>query len=203
MSSESRQRRWVRVIGKGTVWSGAAVALVLALLSACEQPNVPGPIAAHGAHEAATISSAKADDVEEILRVVRRLTQPYRDLRAAMAAGYNAQLTPCMESPPAGGMGFHYGAPALVDGTVQPLKPEILMYEPQRNGDLLLVGVEYVVPYTAWTSPNPPTLVGIPFHRNDAFGLWVLHAWIWKHNPSGLLQDWNPRVTCQFAANPS
>jgi hypothetical protein len=140
------------------------------------------------------------DDLGTVLREVKRLTQPYQALDAAKAAGYSAQLTPCMESPPAGGMGYHYGAPALIDGYVEPLKPEILMYEPQRSGEVLLVGVEYVVPYTAWSAEGPPSLAGVPFHRNDAFGLWVLHAWIWKRNPSGLLADWNPLVTCRFAA---
>ncbi len=188
----------------GSIWMGGRGALAGVLgtmaLGACQaEQNLAAPTLPHGTHEVATASDAKADDLEEVLKSVRRLTRPYRRLGVAMAAGYNAQLTPCMESPPAGGMGFHYGAPALIDGKVEPLKPEILMYEPQRNGDRLLVGVEYVVPYPAWTSSNPPALVGVPFHRNDVFGLWVLHAWAWKRNPSGTLSDWNPRVTCQYA----
>ena len=27
-----------------------------------------------------------------------------------------------------------------------------------------------------------------------------LHAWAWKHNPRGLFDDWNPRVSCATAA---
>jgi len=184
---------WKRRCGSATI------ALGIAVLSSCEETNVPEVAALHGAHAATTLSKAQADDVEQVLTVLRGLTHPYKSLNAAMAAGYNALLTPCMESPPAGGMGYHYGAPALIDGKVEPLKPELLLYEPQRNGDLLFVGVEYVVPYTAWTSHDPPSLAGVPFHKNDVFGLWVLHAWIWKHNPSGILSDWNPRVTCQYA----
>ena len=186
---------------KGRTWkfTRTLVASVFgaAVVTACsEEPNLAPAVVEHGVHADVAVVS---DALEAVLREVKRLTQPYRALAVAKAAGYNAQLTPCMEAPPAGGMGFHYGAPGLIDGSVEPLKPEILMYEPQRNGDLLFVGVEYVVPYTAWTSEQPPALVGVPFHRNDAFGLWVLHAWIWKPNPSGLLQDWNPRVTCRFA----
>ncbi len=33
----------------------------------------------------------------------------------------------------------------------------------------------------------------------NPFGLkpfYALHAWIWKKNPSGLLQPWNPSVAC-------
>jgi hypothetical protein len=26
-----------------------------------------------------------------------------------------------------------------------------------------------------------------------------LHAWVWKHNPSGMFNDWNPLVTCPTA----
>ena len=178
-------------------WS-LAVAVVL-LGSACREVADVAP-ASQTAHHAGAVAPTPTDDVLRVLAEVRRLTQPYRSLAVAQNAGYNAQLTGCMESPPAGGMGFHYGAPGLIDGIVEPLKPEILMYEPQANGDLLFVGVEYVVPFTAWTSPSPPTLVDVPFHRNDTFRLWVLHAWIWKTNPSGLLSDWNPRVTCQYAA---
>jgi hypothetical protein len=37
--------------------------------------------------------------------------------------------------------------------------------------------------------------LGIEFHSNGA-GLYVLHAWVWKNNPSGLFEDWNPAVTC-------
>lgn len=173
-------------------------AVLGAALAACNEPT-PATVAPHGLHDAAEISSAKLQDVEDVLRTLKHLTQPYRSLEAATAAGYDAQLTPCMELAGAGGMGYHYGSLPLFDAKVEPLRPEILMYEPQKNGDLLFVGVEYAVPYTAWTSQDPPTLAGVPFHKNDTFQLWVLHAWIWKHNPSGILTDWNPRVTCQYA----
>ena len=179
-------------------WRTLAGALGWAALGACQQERNLAP-PAHGMHEATTVSAARADHIEDVLKVVRRLTQPYQDINVAMAAGYNAQLTPCMENPPIGGMGFHYGAPALIDGKVEALKPEILLYEPQANGKMLFVGVEYVVPYTAWTDPNPPTLVGVPFHRNDAFGLWVIHAWVGKNNPAGTLFDWNRTVSCRYA----
>jgi hypothetical protein len=182
----------------------SAGVLMCLLAAACEDGSNGGPAlapAAHGVEHAGDASLAKADGIEDLLPVVKRLTQPYQSISAAIAAGYSAQLTPCMENPPAGGMGFHYGNAALIDGVVQALKPEILMYEPQASGQLLLVGVEYVVPYTAWTKPTPPAIAGVRFHRNDAFGLWVLHAWIWKHNPSGTLSDWNSTVTCRYATN--
>jgi hypothetical protein len=26
--------------------------------------------------------------------------------------------------------------------------------------------------------------------------VYVLHAWIFEHNPAGMFEDWNPRVVC-------
>ena len=191
MRGRTRTVSWVAI-------AGAVGALTFA---ACQSEGNVAPTSGHGAHGAMTISAAQADHIEDVLPIVRRVTQPFADFNAAVAAGYSAQLTGCMENPPLGGMGFHYGNPALIDGVVQALKPEILLYEPLQNGKLEFVGVEYVVPYTAWTKPNPPALVGVPFHRNDAFGLWVLHAWVAKKNPSGGLFDWNPTVSCKFATS--
>jgi hypothetical protein len=38
------------------------------------------------------------------------------------------------------------------------------------------------------------------FFRNDAAGLYLLHVWLWRSNPSGLFADWNPNVSCRHAA---
>jgi len=184
-----------------TSWVAVASAVGALAFAACQTEGNVAPTSSHGAHDATTISAAQADAIEQILPLVKQVTQPFVDFNAAQTAGYNAQLTACFENPPIGGMGFHYGNPALIDGVVQALKPEILLYEPQQNGTLLFVGVEYVVPYTAWTKPNPPAIAGVAFHRNDAFGLWVLHAWVGKSNPRGTLFDWNPTVSCQFATS--
>ena len=182
-------------------WVAVAGAVGVLAFAACQTEGNVAPTSSHGAHDAGTISAAQSDAIEEVLVVLRRVTAPFVDFNAAVAAGYNVQLTPCMENPPVGGMGFHYGNPALIDGIPQALKPELLLYEPQQDGSLLFVGVEYIVPYTAWTKPNPPAIAGVPFHRNDAFGLWVLHAWVGKNNPRGTLFDWNPTVSCKFATS--
>jgi hypothetical protein len=95
-----------------------------------------------------------------------------------------------------GAMGFHYGKGALIDANVNALAPEVVMYEPASNGQLRLVGVEYVVPFSARTSSTPPTLYGQSFQRNETFQVWALHAWIWKENPRGTFASWNPNVSC-------
>jgi len=159
-----------------------------------ERDGAPAPIAQHGNRG----GNDHAAGVRKWAREVRRVTRRFHRIDRAASAGYDARLTECLESP-AGGMGLHYGNPTLIDGVVEEQAPEVLLYEPLPNGRLRLVAVEYVVPYTAWDGPQPPSLNGVSFHRNDGFGLWVLHLWAWKANPSGILADWNPRVSCRFA----
>ena len=86
--------------------------------------------------------------------------------------------------------------PAYIDGNVNVLEPELLMYEPGPRGQMRLVGVEYIVPLSAWQGSKPPMLFGREFQVNEQFGVWALHAWVWKHNPAGMFADWNPNVSC-------
>ena len=140
-----------------------------------------------------------AQDEQQDLAALRRVTAPFHQFDKAIAAGWSAQITGCMADPSAGGMGFHYGNPTLIDGNARVDEPELLLYEPEKNGNMRLVAVEYIVPLTAWTSAEPPRLFGRAFHVNSAFGIWALHVWVWKENPSGLYADWNPRVNCAQA----
>jgi hypothetical protein len=139
---------------------------------------------------------------------VRRATDRFHRLSVAERAGYGvladaAGLT-CIEDPGgAGGMGVHYVNGALVgDGTVDPLRPEALIYRQTRRGHELM-GVEYVVFVDAWGADRPPPrLFGHEFHliaEPNRYGLrsfYALHAWVWYDNPAGILEDWNPRVRC-------
>jgi hypothetical protein len=80
---------------------------------------------------------------------------------------------------------------------VDPDNPEVLVYEPEANGTLRLVAVEFAVPYTAAPRDGaPPKLFGMDMRRNDTFQIWARHAWIWKNNPAGMFEDWNPTVNC-------
>lgn len=139
----------------------------------------------------------------EIQRQVDRLrviTAPFVKLDAARTAGWDARITNCFSDPQLGGMGFHYGNTGFInDGKANVDQPELLLYEPQADGRLRFVAVEYVVPFSLWTQPQPPRLYGQFFHRNEAFGLWILHVWHVANNPRGIFSDWNPTVSCQFA----
>jgi hypothetical protein len=64
--------------------------------------------------------------------------------------------------------------------------------------------MEYIVFAEAWDAANqqPPSLFGQTLHlvgSPNRYGLppfYELHLWAWKHNPSGMFNDWNPTVTC-------
>jgi hypothetical protein len=136
------------------------------------------------------------------LATLRRVTAPFRNFDVALREGYSAQITPCMTDPQ-GGMGYHYGKPAQIDANVHLKRPEVLLYEPDSTGALQLVGVEYIVPVSAWTKTEPPRLFGRDFHVIPAFQVWALHVWVWKANPRGTFEDWNPNVNCDHASDVS
>jgi hypothetical protein len=145
-----------------------------------------------------------ASTVEQDLHTLRRVTAPFSDFALGQAAGYSTEITPCMSDPALGGMGFHYGNVGLIDGAVQVDQPELLLYEPQANGRLKFVAVEYIIPYTFVPRvAQPPVLFGQPFAQVDAFQLWGLHVWIAKKNPSGLFAPWNPTVSCSNTSDVS
>jgi hypothetical protein len=131
----------------------------------------------------------------------------YHDVNRAIADGYSFRLpdlsgATCIEQPGAGGMGVHMVNVGLLDARIDSKQPEALVYEPLSGGGLRLVAVEYVVFESAWTGSSPPALFGREFDyvpAGNRYGLpafYALHAWVWKHNPSGLLHAWNPTVDC-------
>lgn len=179
----------------------------IAFLGGCGGEQIPTEITANLQPQAvANRGSGEADEKESAsvskdLATLRRVTAPFHRFETATAAGWSAQITPCMTDPNgAGAMGFHYGNVGLIDGSVSVDKPELLLYEPEKNGRLHLVAVEYIIPYTfVPRSAAPPELFGQKFLQNDTFQLWGLHAWVWKENPRGIFASWNPKVTCDDA----
>ena len=115
----------------------------------------------------------------------------YHNLAQAEAAGYvNIDVF-------VPGQGFHYLNPALLDATFEADKPELLVYAPvPHENSLRLVAVEYAVPISLSPDGPPEGFAGSAdaWHRNEEFGLWTLHAWVWLENPNGLFAEVNPRV---------
>jgi hypothetical protein len=129
---------------------------------------------------------------QDDLAAVRQATLQYRDPAAAEADGYEL-LDVCFEDEANdAGMGYHL-LKGVNDTVLDPLAPEALVYEPTSDGGLgRLVGVEYIVPLSL--SATAPEVMGVPLHANEALGLWVLHAWVWRGNPDGVIADYNPTV---------
>ena len=131
------------------------------------------------------------------LNEARQGTAAFHQVSHAGAAGYASTLgnLGCFENPTVGGMGLHYlNGALLTDPSVDPATPEALVYEMDADGDLKLVGLEYIVLASDVDPTNPPALFGHEFHLHPVLPLYVLHAWIWQPNPLGMFADWNPRV---------
>jgi hypothetical protein len=131
---------------------------------------------------------------------LREATAQYHRSEAAQAADYDLVpgLDHCFNNPGVGAMGFHYINVDLLDLELDPLQPEAMVYVPGPKGQLQLGAVEYIVPAVPWDAENDelPMVLGQHLHLNEALGVYVLHAWVWRHNPAGMFEDWNPNVTC-------
>jgi hypothetical protein len=161
----------------------------------------------------AAVSPASAHPRAEDRDAAQAGTKAFHRVSVAKEAGYGLLTDKdgiaCIDDP-AGGMGIHYANINLVgDPEVSASTPEVLVYEPQADGRLRLVAVEYVTLKQAWEDAghtSPPMLFGTEFELvkdPNRYGLpdfYELHAWIWRYNPNGFNDDWNPRVTCEHAA---
>lgn len=148
---------------------------------------------------AASQASAGAAREQKDLATLHAATARFHRYEVAKDAQYTFLfMNMCMEDPNLGGMGYHYVNTGLLDDKLDVATPEALLYEPEANGRLRLVAVEYVIPKSAWTSDQPPELFGRKLQLNS-FDLWALHVWAWENNPSGLYANWNPRVNCDNA----
>ena len=147
----------------------------------------------------AAVAKPEADDPSEAvlspttrheLMLARKATAKYGDISQALADGY-ADINVFIPN-----MGFHYLKLSELDGQFDPERPELLVYAQDLcERQMRLVAVEYAVP-TSLTATAPEGFTGDAdhWHRQDNFGLWTLHAWIWFRNPDGVFAELNPRV---------
>ncbi len=157
------------------------------------------------AGSALAVSGNTDTDVNKGLAQVRRATAEYHKVSNALADGYQP-AEHCVAVPGVGGMGYHYVNPALIgDPSIDPSKPEVLLYAPKPNGVLKLVAVEYLAvdaDQDLSTDEDRPDLFGVAFngpmagHEPGMPVHYDLHAWVWQANPAGLFADFNPKVNC-------
>ena len=120
-------------------------------------------------------------------------------------------------------MGVHYvngqfDGETLSNGQLDPTSPQALIYEPQSNGEMKLVAVEFIIFASALPAGAPPPEVdghlmlyidGPSTTRPDASpnryglpGFYELHVWAWRDNPQGSFVDWNNHVSCALDSLP-
>jgi hypothetical protein len=157
------------------------------------------------------VSAAAAGPNHDAIAEVRDATTMFHDVPTAKHAGYSkftdVNGVTCIAGPPGRGtMGVHFVNGAFVgDGKIDADHPEAVLYDPTSKG-LELTAVEYIVIASDWHGAQPPELFDHPFMLVPApnrYGLppfYALHAWIWKNNPSGRFQPWNPDVKCRAQA---
>ena len=153
---------------------------------------------------AAALTGGAAATPPDLLQAAKAAAANYHSVGQAEAAGY-ALASPCVASP-AGGMGLHYENAALMeDGSIDPAKPEALVYAPKKNGKLELVALEYWkrdADGSLATAGDRPSLFGQPFdgpmpgHSPVMPVHYDLHVWLFEPNPSSLFAPFNPAVSC-------
>lgn len=179
--------------------------LILALaVGACDHaPASPDGIETMQASQATTQSAGAQQNLaisaaaaRRDLATLRAIVAPYHRFENAAPAGYGEQFPPgCMYSAE-GGMGLHYIDRDRLT-SLEPASPHLLIYEPQKNGTMRFVGVEYLA--GGAPTDSPPVLFGTEFTWNQRFELWVLHVWVGRNNPDGLFSNYNPAVSCAYA----
>jgi hypothetical protein len=160
------------------------------------------------------IGTANADDalnaqLDSLRQAFAKYEDPYvavRDLYLSTVGcvHYDGSKMEGHMDYPKGAMGIHF-VNVTVQGPPDPMKPNVLIYEPD-GGKLRLVAVEWLVPLAA--AKERPSLFGQPFQGPmegheplipQGFAHYDLHAWLFKENPLGMFSPTNPNVTCDGA----
>jgi hypothetical protein len=159
----------------------------------------------------ALIETARADDaqIEAMRQALSKYKDPYvavRDLYLSTigCVHYDGTTEEGHLNYPKGAMGVHF-VNLTIQGPPDPLKPNVLIYEP-KDGKLNLVAVEWLAPLAA--VKERPAMLGQPFQGPmegheplipAGFHHYDLHAWIFKDNPEGMFSPTNPNVSCEGA----
>ena len=151
------------------------------------------------------------DQYKPQIDALRKAMEKYKDYRVAIrdlylstvgCVHYSGEKIPYHMVYAKGAMGVHF-ANLTIKGPPDPMKPNVLIYEPV-GGQLKLVAVEWLVPITPDTK-EAPALFGQKFmgpmegHEPlipKEFVHYDLHAWLFKDNPLGMFEATNPKVSC-------
>ena len=154
---------------------------------------------------ASTHAQAPAAPLPPDLEAVRAALMKYQDVIAAIRDGYHSTVG-CVQYPE-GGMGIHFVNRALVGPVPDPMRPQILLYEPAGD-KFTLVGAEWFIPLATGVK-DTPRLFGQPFDgpmdghtplQPADLRHYDLHVWLFKPNPLGMFKRANPEVKCPATA---
>lgn len=135
------------------------------------------------------------EEVAEAVQAMRTATASYHDLDHALEDGF-VLVHGCEVRPGEGQVGAVYVQPDRMPLGIDPSVPQGLLYEIDDQGNATLLGAELVVPYDLWTEDEPPEFLGMPLQPEDEFGVYGLHAWVWRENPRGMFAQAHPGVAC-------
>ena len=156
---------------------------------------------------------ASAAKLSPELMSARDVLAKYADPLVAVRDGYFSTVA-CVDFPhgakdgpvdyPPGAMGVHFLNTSHVGPTLDPAKPQVLLYEPVE-GKLKLVGAEWFVPAAVVGDKPAPAIFGQtlagPMDGHEpimpaALRHYDLHVWFWKENPRGMFTSTNAAVKC-------
>lgn len=146
------------------------------------------------------------------LQAAKAALAKYSDPIAAVRDGYFSTVA-CIDFPkgavdgpveyPPGAMGVHFLNLSNIGPTLDPAKPQVLIYEPVGD-KLVLTAAEWFMPLEAAGGKAPSifgqTLAG-PMDGHEpimpaALRHYDLHVWLWKDNPRGMFTSTNAAVKC-------
>jgi hypothetical protein len=175
------------------------VALLAASLTTMSCRDTPTEMDHAAMHDAAQVSATTAKAAGSgnaaLLKAVHAASARYHSTVQAAKAGYEVDNF-CVAVPGLGGMGHHWVNGAKVDPVFNPTEPEVMLYAPDKHGNMKLVAVEYIVINVGQPRPtfgdHPMDIGGTPVPVPH----WSLHVWVHQDNPSGVFAPFNPTVAC-------
>ena len=128
--------------------------------------------------------SPLSPDLHDLRRAFRHATAIYHDTDRLERNGWVQLQATCFEED-AGTtkLGIVFVNPSRIDGVIDPARPEILYYEPQSDGDLKLMGGEYLLPGRGLLDasdafqPDVPVRGGYEWSRAPRLGLAAQPQW--------------------------
>ncbi|HVD60261.1 MAG TPA: hypothetical protein VNC11_05255 [Gemmatimonadaceae bacterium] len=155
-------------------------------------------------------TNAQAADVARAKAALAK----YADPILAVKDGYYSTVA-CVDFPkgakdgpieyPPGAMGIHFLNLGNVGPTLDPTKPQVLIYERGADGKLKLTAAEWFMPEQVAAGKTPmifgQKLAG-PMNGHEpimpaSLRHYDLHVWMWKNNPRGMFTSTNAAVKCK------